>query len=78
MREEYNFSHARRGRLAGSGKQQITIRIAADAIKYFKELSVQTGVPYQTLMNFYLLDCAKKKKRPELSWESAPGATTEK
>ncbi|MCL2493545.1 MAG: BrnA antitoxin family protein [Clostridiales bacterium] len=65
MREEYDFSDAQPGRLTERYKQQITIRIDRETIAWFKELSAQTGVPYQTLMNQYLTDCAKKKKTPE-------------
>ena len=66
MREEYDFSEAKQGRLSGN-KQQITIRIESSTIAYFKELSLKVGVPYQTLMNLYLTDCARKKKAPEFS-----------
>ena len=65
MRKEYDFTHAKPGRIAEKNKQQITIRIDKETISWFKELSDQTGVPYQTLMNLYLTDCAKKKKRLE-------------
>ena len=65
MREEYDFSEARPGRFAEGYKQQITIRIDRETIAWFKELSLQTGVPYQTLINQYLTDCAKKKKTLE-------------
>jgi predicted DNA binding CopG/RHH family protein len=61
MRKEYDFSEARPGRFA-QGKQQITIRLDKETIGYFKALAEETGVPYQTLINLYLTDCAKKKK----------------
>ena len=62
MRDEYDLTDAKPGRFAEGYKQQITIRIDRETISYFKELSVNTGVPYQTLMNLYLTDCAKKKR----------------
>ncbi|GHU67199.1 antitoxin [Clostridia bacterium] len=62
MRKEYDFSNARPGRLAGKTKQQITIRIDEDTIAYFKEIAEKSGVPYQTLINMYLTDCAKNRK----------------
>jgi uncharacterized protein (DUF4415 family) len=65
MRKEYDFNDAKPGRLAERSKQQITIRIEKDTVAWFKELSEQLGVPYQTLMNMYLTDCARKKKRLE-------------
>ena len=37
-------------------------------IQYFKDLAETTGLPYQTLINLYLTDCAEKKRKPEVSW----------
>jgi predicted DNA binding CopG/RHH family protein len=62
MKREYDFSEARPGRFAHKGKQQITIRIEADTISYFKDLAQTTGVPYQTLMNLFLTECAHDKR----------------
>ena len=45
-------------------RKAITINLDSGAIEYFKELSKDTGVPYQTLINMYLVQCAKEKKRP--------------
>jgi uncharacterized protein (DUF4415 family) len=67
MRKEYDFSNARPGRLTGKTKQQITIRIDADTVAYFKEIAEKSGVPYQTLMNMYLTDCAKNKRELRIS-----------
>lgn len=69
MRTEYDFSDARRGRFADRTKQQITIRIDADTIAYFKELSEKESIPYQTLINQYLADCVKNKRAPEIQWK---------
>jgi uncharacterized protein (DUF4415 family) len=49
-------------------KKQITIKIDADTIEYFKAQSRSSGIPYQTLMNLYLSDCATKEKQLEMSW----------
>lgn len=35
-------------------KRQVTIRMGDDVISYFKEMSEETGVPYQSLINLYL------------------------
>lgn len=43
-------------------KKQITINIDIDIIDYFKDQSEDTGIPYQTLINLYLYDCASNKK----------------
>jgi predicted DNA binding CopG/RHH family protein len=69
MRKEYDFTNAEQGRFAGKLKQQITIRIDPDTIAYFKDIAAKNGIPYQTLINLYLTDCAKKKKTLEMRWD---------
>ena len=65
MREEYDFSHARPNPYAAMfPKQSITIRLDEAALAYFKSLSDELGMPYQSLINFYLRDCAINKRRP--------------
>ncbi len=34
------------------------MRLDRDSVEYFKSLAEETGVPYQTLINLYLRDCA--------------------
>ena len=65
MKNEYDFSHARKNHYAKNIKkprQQITINIDSNIIEYFKEMAQTSGVPYQTLINLYLADCAKQKR----------------
>jgi predicted DNA binding CopG/RHH family protein len=50
-------------------KKQITIKISPSVIDYFKGETMETGIPYQTLINLYLDDCAKKKKKLEMTWK---------
>ena len=69
MREEYDFSNGRKNPYAKQLKKQITINIDSDTIDYFKEQSEGSGIPYQTLINLYLSDCANKKKRLQTTWE---------
>ena len=68
MREEYDFSKARKNPYAKKLKKQITINIDVDTIEYFKTQSETSGIPYQTLMNLYLSDCAAQKKQLQLTW----------
>jgi uncharacterized protein (DUF4415 family) len=49
-------------------KKQVTIRLDEATIDYFKKLSEQTEIPYQTLINLYLRDCAVQQKRLRLEW----------
>lgn len=68
MKEEYDFSNARKNPYAKKLKKQITINLDADTIEYFKMQSQDSGIPYQTLINLYLADCAAHKKRLQVSW----------
>ena len=68
MKSEYDFSNAKKNPYAGKVKQQITINLNQSTIQYFKDLAEKTGLPYQTLINLYLTDCADKKRQPEVSW----------
>ena len=69
MREEYDFSKAIKNPYAKNLKKQITINIDSNTIDYFKSQSDCLGIPYQTLINLYLTDCAKNKKQLLMSWE---------
>jgi uncharacterized protein (DUF4415 family) len=69
MRKEYDFSAAKRNPYAKRLKKAVTIRLEPDVIDYFKALSCDTGIPYQNLINLYLLDCAKEQRRLALIWK---------
>ena len=68
MRKSYDFSKASPNPYARRLKRQITIRLEADTIAYFNELSAETGIPYQTLINLYLRECATTGKKLDLKW----------
>ena len=70
MKKEYDFSKAKRNPYAKRLKKQVTIRLDELTIQYFKELSEETGVPYQTLINLYLRDCAAKQRKLAMSWKA--------
>ena len=69
MKREYDFSKAKKNPYAKRLKRQVTIRIDDATIKYFKGLAEETGIPYQTLINLYLRDCAMKGRRPAFDWK---------
>lgn len=69
MKAEYDFSKARKNTYAKKLKKQITINIDTSTVEYFKEQSVSSGIPYQTLINLYLTDCAVNKKQLQVSWK---------
>ncbi|MCD8120353.1 MAG: BrnA antitoxin family protein [Lachnospiraceae bacterium] len=68
MREEYDFSGGRKNPYVKKLKKTITINLDVATIDYFKELAESTGIPYQTLINMYLSDCAVNKKKLQMSW----------
>lgn len=68
MRREYDFAKARRNPYAKRLKRQVTIRLDEQTIGYFKALAGEIGIPYQTLINLYLRDCAAAKRRLEMDW----------
>ena len=68
MREEYDFTNAKKNPYSKRLKKQITINIDTETIEYFKQLSANNGIPYQTLINLYLADCASNKRQLAISW----------
>lgn len=70
MRKHYDFSKAQRSPYGRRLKQQVTIRLDRDTVAYFQKLAYESGVPYQTLINLYLRDCAASGKKLRLTWRS--------
>ena len=52
-------------------KKQITIRLDEPTIEYFKGVAELYGVPYQTLINLYLRDCARKARKLPMDWRAS-------
>jgi predicted DNA binding CopG/RHH family protein len=69
MRKEYDFSAARKNPYAAQLKKQITIRLDEESISYFKSISEEVGIPYQSLINLYLRDCAATQRKLDLNWK---------
>ncbi len=68
MRDDYDFTNAIKNPYSDRLKKQITIRLDDNAvISYFKEMADQTGMPYQNIINYYLLDCVKNNKKMKIS-----------
>ncbi|MFZ4674318.1 MAG: BrnA antitoxin family protein [Nodosilinea sp.] len=65
MREEYDFSQSV---LNPYVRKQVTIRLEEDVVDYFKGLSEETKIPYQTLIDLYLKDCVKSQGKLSLEW----------
>lgn len=71
MRKEYEINDfsLRKNSYSSKLKKQISINLDESNIEYFKELSAETGVPYQTLINNFLSYCSEKKLRPQNVWK---------
>jgi uncharacterized protein (DUF4415 family) len=72
MRTHYDFARmkGRRNPYARRLKKSVTIRLDRDLIAYFKGLAVETGLPYQSVINLYLRDCAAHGRRLAMNWVS--------
>lgn len=70
MKKSYDFSKMKevKPKYLKKIKQQVTIKLDPQVIQYFKELSEKLEMPYQTLINLYLKDCAESKKNLKLTW----------
>jgi predicted DNA binding CopG/RHH family protein len=71
-RDEYDFSKGVKNPYTKQAKTTVTIRLDKTTVEYFKNLAKRVNLPYQTLINSYLSECAARKKKPEIVWESEP------
>ena len=69
MQKTYDFSNAIKNPYYSKLKQQITIRLDEKVIEYFKNMAEESGMSYQNIINYYLLDCVKKQKKLNVSFE---------
>jgi predicted DNA binding CopG/RHH family protein len=69
MLDEYDFSDSVKNPYLSHLKKPITIRLENETISYFKELAKDSGIPYQTLINLFLTQCAKEHRKPEVVWK---------
>ncbi|WP_331231495.1 BrnA antitoxin family protein [Methylophaga nitratireducenticrescens] len=59
MRDHYDFSDSAKNPYTKRLKKQVTIRLDEDTVEYFKNLAEEKNLPYQSLFNIYLRDCAQ-------------------
>lgn len=71
MKKEYDFSKmkSRKNPYASKLKKPVTIRLSEDVIEYFKGMAEESGVPYQSLINLYLRDCANHNRKVDIQWQ---------
>lgn len=65
MREHYDFSNmkGRRNPFRKYLQQPVTMRLDRDTVAYFRSMAEETGIPYQSLVNLYLRDCAANNRK---------------
>ena len=69
MKKEYDFSKLKEVKNPYPRKKKaVGINLSPQVVDYFKELAEETSLPYQKLIDLYLLDCAKKRKKLTLKW----------
>ncbi len=74
MKAEYDLSKmkARKNPYASKLKKPVTMRLSEDVLLYFKDMAVEAGVPYQSLINLYLRDCVAQHRRVKIAWPGKP------
>jgi uncharacterized protein (DUF4415 family) len=72
MRDHYDFSKmkGRKNPYIKYLKQPVTMRLDRDTVSYFKSMSEETGIPYQSLINLYLRDCAVSQRKLRMTWQA--------
>ncbi|MDR1728767.1 MAG: BrnA antitoxin family protein [Acidobacteriota bacterium] len=70
MKAEYDLSKmkSRPNPYAKRLKRQTTIRMNEDVIDYFKKMAQEVGIPYQNLINLYLVDCVRNARKLDMRW----------
>ena len=71
MREHYDFSKmkGKKNPYVKYLKQPVTMRLDKESVDYFKSLAEESGIPYQTLINLYLRDCAISERKLDMKWK---------
>jgi uncharacterized protein (DUF4415 family) len=67
MKQEYDFSKAKRGPVVSTpaGKTRVTIRLDDDILDWFRdEVERAGGGNYQTLINLALRDFIRRRREP--------------
>ena len=73
MQKEYDLSKmkSRPNPYAKRLKKQVTLRMEEDIVEYFKNMSEETGIPYQSMINLYLRDCVSSNRKLKTNWASS-------
>ena len=68
MKDHYDFSQSVKNPYWKDLQEPVTLQLKEDVLNYFKQLSEETGIPFQNLMILYLQDCVKKQRKLNLEW----------
>ncbi len=63
MKDHYDFSNGHKNPYTKKLKKQVTIKLSEEVLDYFRNMANETNIPYQTLIDFYLLDCVKHNRK---------------
>jgi len=63
MRKHYDFCTATKNLYGKRLKKSVMIRLNESTVEYFKGMADEVDLPYQSLINLYLRDCAATKRR---------------
>ena len=70
-KKEYDFSKMKEVKNPyPSKKKAMGINLSTEVITYFKRQSEQTGIPYPKLIDLYLIDCVKNRRKLSLKWSA--------
>jgi len=74
MKPEYDLSkmQSRKNPYASKLKKPVTMRLSEEVVDYFKDMAVEAGVPYQSLINLYLRDCVAQHRKVKIAWRAKP------
>ncbi len=72
MRDHYDFTKmkGRKHPYIKYLQQPVTMRLDRDSVAYFKSMAEEAGIPYQSLINLYLRDCAMNHRKLKMKWAS--------
>lgn len=65
MKKEYNFDRMKevKNPYPAKKKKAVGINLCPAVIDYFKKLADESGASFKKLIDLYLLDCVKNKKK---------------
>ena len=75
MKAEYDLSSMkfRKNLYAAKLKTPVSMRLSEDVVTYFKGMAIESGIPYQSLINLYLRNCVMNHRKVRIDWPSSKG-----